>query len=156
MKKSGKSSLPVATKAELVRQRLKQERITLYRTHRNLVGEEILRAALRAHASLESGDMVNVLLDRRLNLAGVSIDMRELQTRVATVLRAEVSAALFKHSILPDNIKERAIRRLVAQLLPTRDDVVVPNAPSRIEKVRVEDLVKAIQRETRQIVERKK
>ena len=129
------------------RQKLHKERIALYRNHRNAVGEDLLRSVLRALATIEAGDMVNSLLERRFGLNGVEIDRRELEVRIKTILRAEIGAIIAKHSILATGAKSALIRRLIAQIFPTKDNIPAIQQQNNPPRLRVEELESIIRRE---------
>lgn len=130
----------------------RKSRIAAYKRHRNSVGEGLLRAALRALASIDAADMVNDLLEHKLNLSGVSIDQREFAQRVETILRAEISQVLVDNSTLDERSINRLSRRLIAQILPTRDNVL-PAGLQRPPKdrIRVEEMEDMIRREAKRI-----
>jgi hypothetical protein len=114
----------------------------------------MLRAVMRALASIDAADMVNDLLEFRFGLTGVNIDRRELDQRVETVLRAEIGQILVNHSRLSDQAVRGMSRRIVAQILPTRDNVVPAAVTNRApERLRVEDMEALIRRESMRIGE---
>ena len=153
-----KNKLPVVVKSkrDLNREKLHQSRIQEYRRHRNKVGEAVLRAALRAHASLEALDMINDILDRKLNLGGVSIDRKAFSSKVELVLQIEVGAIVAEQAVLSKAAINRIVNRVIAQAMPTRDNIV-PNVPRpQQERLRIEDLEKVIAREARRTAQENK
>lgn len=126
-----------------------KERIAHYRTHRNKVGEAVLRAALRALATVDAGKMVNDILEMNLDLVGVNISVKELNENAITVLRSEISAILAENSILSPTAKQQLVDRVIARMAPTRDNVGVPSPQRKSPIERVEDLEKVIAREMR-------
>jgi hypothetical protein len=132
------------------------DRIQVYRKHRNQVGEAVLRAALRAHASLEAVDMVNDILERKLSLNGVSVDRKAFTSRVEIILQIEVGKILANNSKLSKNAIERIVDRTIAQILPTRDNILPTVPRPQQERLRIEDLEKVIAREMRRTAHEKK
>ena len=129
-----------------------QERIDAYRTHRNKVGEELLRSALRCMASMEAASMVNDLLADKFNLVGVSITQREFDAKAYTVLRCEVNEILSRNSTLSPRLARLLAQRLTAQMIPTRDNLLpTPVNPKAPERSRVEALEEIIKREASKI-----
>ena len=126
---------------------VEEDRIDAYKKHRNKVGEALLRATMRGLAVIEATDNVNKILENRLGLYGVRLDGKEMIARVNLVVRTEVAAILAEHSILPKEAIAEFTRRIVAQALPTKDDVMVPTNPSVPERRRIEALEDAIKRE---------
>jgi hypothetical protein len=124
------------------------ERIALYQNHRNKVGEDMLRAALRALASIEAGDMIGDILQTKYNLTGVNLNKRELDYTVFRILRAEISAILIQNSILSSEDGNRLIKRIIAQIAPLRDNIAanVPN-PVASKRQQIETLEEIIKRE---------
>jgi len=146
------NKLPVVKDPE----KLYLSRIRDYRRHRNRVGEAVLRAALRAHASLEALDMVNDILDRKLNLTGVSVDRKAFLSKVELILLIEVGSILAENSILSKAAIGRITSRIVAQVMPTRDNIMPIVHRSQPEQLRIEDLEKVIAREARRTAAQEK
>lgn len=135
--------------------RLYLSRIKEYRNHRNRVGEAVLRAALRAHASMEAVDMVNDILERKMNLNGVGIDRRAYSTKVELILQIEIGAIVAEYSKLSRASISKIISRTVAQIMPTRDNIM-PSVPRpQQERLRIEDLERVIAREARRTAREK-
>lgn len=125
-----------------------KERISTYVKHRNNVGEELLRAALRCLAAQDAANMVNDLLVEKFNLSGVSVATREFDAKALSVFRGEVNEILTKNSILSPKLANILARRLTAQMIPTRDNIATtPVNPKAPERNRIEALEELIQRE---------
>ena len=123
------------------------KRIEHYSAHRDLVGEAILRAALRGLAAIDAVSTVNRLLEEKFNLTDVRVDAREAAQGIENVLRAEVVYILTRASILPEEMRREFSRRFVAKLLPTKDDVQV-GAPLKVgDQIRFNDLERLIQKD---------
>ena len=131
-------------------------RIKEYRWHRNCIGEAVLRAALRAHASLEAVDMVNDILDRKMNLTGVRVDHKAFTSKVEVILQIEVGSILANHSTLSKTAIGRITERMISQILPTRDNISPVGHRSQPDRLRVEDLERVIAREARRTAQEKK
>ncbi len=98
------------------------ERLAHYRAHRSVVGEALLRAALRAHAATDAVLTVNRMLPDDFGLVDVALEQREAAQSIATVLRTEVTHILASHSALPADAQVRLVDRLIARMVPLRDN----------------------------------
>lgn len=120
------------------------ERMKLYRAHRNKVGEEILRAVLRALASADANEMLTEILQVNLKLTGVVLDKKEFDRNIMNVLRGEIASILIGNSSLSDKDRERLRRRVIAQIAPMRDNILplMPSVPNRRRTEGIEDAIK--------------
>jgi hypothetical protein len=93
--------------------------------------------------------MVNAILAEKFQLDGVKLALEEINERATAVLRAEVMRILAANSSMSEEDARELTRRMVARLIPTRDDVV-PGAPMKASpQERVEAIEAAIAREAR-------
>ena len=133
------------------RQLRDESRLREYKTHRSRVGEALLRATLRALASVDAADTVNSLLENRFNLKGVSIETGEVDLRVKSILRAEIASILVSHSTLPARRRRIMADRIVAQMIPLRDGPSQRYNAAPQPRMRVEDIESVIAREAKKL-----
>jgi hypothetical protein len=128
----------------------KARRLAAYMRHRNSVGEQILAAVLRMAASVEAAQTTNDVLQDRMGLLDVSIDVEEVVANCTTILRSEIMAILAKHAYLPKSAKFEMTERVICRMIPKRDNVSSPISTPRGRNAsiaRTEDLVGAMSRE---------
>jgi hypothetical protein len=128
-----------------------EKRIALYKKHCNTIGEQILRVTLKSLASVEAGDIVNIILEEKLKLTDVSLDKKELDNRILQTLRVEIAEIIINNSSLSTINKNRLMRRVMAQISPTKDNVVPPVNTREYIRPRVEDLENIIRREAEKL-----
>ena len=133
------------------REEVDSARFTAYMDHRRLVGEGLIRAAMRALAANEAASTVNSILEDRYNLGSVHLDVAELSMFTGNILRIEVASLLAEHSEMTDVQQKEFVERIIARIVPKRDNV--PGATTtpmqRQTPVRIEDVEHVIQREMR-------
>ena len=118
--------------------------------HRRLVGEGLIRAAMRALAANEAASTVNSILEDRYNLGSVHLDVAELSMFTGNILRIEVASLLAESSSMTAVQQKEFVERIVARIVPKRDNVPGATTPmQRQTPVRIEDVEHVIQREMR-------
>jgi hypothetical protein len=138
------------------RRQIEKDRIDAYKKHHNIIGEKLLRAAMRSIATVSAADNVNRIIENRLGMVGTRLDQKDMLAAIDLVLRAEIGNILAEQSFLPKEAAAELTRRIIAQLMPTKDDVMIPGSIHVPERRRTEALEDAIKREMRRVTQQRK
>ena len=126
-------------------------RAEYYQRHYRRIGRQMVRAALRAHATVDAAHAANGVLQQRLRLRESAINVREIAKNATLVLQVELMSMILREAQMPRDAMHEMVDRLVSDLMPRRDGFGRVRRVSAPELSRQQTLESMLMRESSEI-----